>query len=373
MKENDLIKKALSENVTDKDLLYSRIISSATKTKKRKFSMKKVIIIAASIALLSVTAVASVRLLTPREVAEDMIFTDESGVTHDHFATPFTLDDSVDINESRTDAGLKITFMGFAHGEGIDVSDLVVDKNKTYAVIAIENEDGTPIEMMESMLTVSPLVKGMNPGLHNAFTFGASGMGTLIDGVQYQLMELELIEYFAANQLYLSVSDGAPTIGAYLFDEQSGEITANPDHEGVNVLFNLPIDPSKADSTRVEEYLARFENPVEDETSNEDSTAENGEDDLLAMTKEDVAAMGEIIYEDVVSANSIGAYDIYWSENNIFTTMPGEDVKTFEIGVSQMFSISGNNETSKLLFIERVSETELKTSVYEVDTDKITS
>ncbi len=401
MRENDLIKKALSENVTDKDLLYSKILKSATKPKRRilsftsfkrnplefprlaektdktsernSYTMKKIIIIAASIALLSITAFASVRLLTPQEVAEDMVFTDDSGVTYDHFATPFTFDDAVDINESRIDAGLKITFMGFAHGEGINVSDIEVDQNKTYAVIAIENEDGTPIEMIESMLTVSPLVKGMNPGLHNAFTFGASGMGTLIDGVQYQLMELETIEYFADNQLYLSISDGAPTIGAYLFDEQSGEITANPDHEGVNVLFNLPVDPAKADSARVDEYLARFENPEDDENSNDGNTAEGGEDYFLTMTKEDAAAMGDLVYEDVVGTNSDDAYDIYWSENNIFTTMPGEDVKTFEIGVSQLLSISGKDDTSKLLFIERTSETELKISVYEVDTDKLIS
>ncbi len=368
MRESEIIKKALSENVTDKDDIYRKVVFYGTKPTRRSLSMKRVIIIAASVALLSITAFASVRLLTPREVADDMIFTDESGVVYDHFATPFTLDDAVEINESHTDAGLTITFLGFAHGEGIDVSDLEVDKNKTYAVIAVENEDGTPIEMMEYMLTVSPLVKGMNPGLHNGFTFGTSGMGTLIDGVQYQLMELEVIEYFAENQLYLSVSDAMPGMPAYIFDEQSGEITANPDYEGVNVLFNLPIDPAKADSARVDEYLERMKNPVEDETSN---NSDEGDDYFLTMTQDDAAAVGELVYEDVVSANNDGAYDIYWNENSIFTTMPGEDVKTYEIGDATLFSISGRDDTSKLLFIERISETELKTSVYEVNTDDL--
>ncbi len=368
MKEKDLLKKALSKNVTDKYDIYRRIVLSPTKPKRRSLSMKKIIIIAASFLLLSTTVFASVKLLSPREVAEDMVFTDESGVTYDHFATPFTFDNAVEINESHTDAGFKITFMGFAHGEGIDVSDLAVDNSKTYAVIAIENEDGTPIETMESMLTVSPLVNGMNPGLHNAFTFGASGMGTLIDGVQYQLMELDVIEYFAAEKLYLSVSDAAPSIDVYLFDEQSGEITANPDYKGLNVLFDLPIDSAKADSAKVDEYLTRFETPVEDKTLNE---GESNEDDILEMSIDEVAAIGELVFEDIVTANSNGEYDIYWNETNIFTTMQARDVATFELGVPTLFSISGNDETSKVLFIERTSDDELKTSVYEVKTNEL--
>ncbi len=324
--------------------------------------MKKIIIIAASFLLLSTTAFAAVRLLSSREVAEDMVFTDESGVTYDHFATPFTFDDAVEVYEHRTDAGFTITFMGFAHGEGIDVSDLAVDSSKTYAVIAIENADGTPIEVMESMFTVSPLVNGMNPGLHNAFTFGASGMGTLIDGVQYQLMELDIIEYFAAEQLYLSVSDTAPSLGVYLFDEHSGEITANPDYEGLNVLFDLPIDPAKADSARVDEYLARFAGSGEDEADNENSEE---------YSKDEIAAMGELVFEDVVLANSSGAYDIYWNATNIFTTIRGEDAVMYEEGIPMLFAISGDNEMSNVLFIERTSDTELSVSVYEVETGEL--
>ncbi len=390
MKENDLIKNALSENVTDKDDIYRKIILSAKQTTRNSFvplerntllpphsvaekhktskrsnhTMKRTINIAETIELLSITAFASVRLLTPREVAQDMIFTDESGVVYDHFATPFTFDEAVEINESHTDAELKITFLGFAHGEGIEVSELAVDRNKTYAVIAIENEDGTPIETIETMLTVSPLVKGMNPGLHNGFTFGTSGKGTLIDGVQYQLMELEVIEYFAENHLYLSVSDTMPGMPAYIFDEQSGEITANPDYEGINVLFDLPIDPAKADSEKVDEYLQRIENPEENEVSDEDNSSSGGETDFFEMTKEEVAAGGELIFEDIVTANPDGSYSIYWNDIDIFTTMPGEDVMTFEIGVAKLFSVTGNNETNSILFIERISETELKTSVY---------
>ncbi len=372
MKEKDLIKKALSENVTDKDDIYRRIVLSATKPTRRSLHMKKVLIIAASITLLSITAFASVRLLTPKEVADDMVFTTESGETIDHFATPFETGsgDSVQINETQIDAGLKITFLGFAHGEGIDTPDLAVDSNKTYAVIAIENEDGTPIEIMESMLTVSPLVNGMNPGLHNAFTFGASGMGTLIDGVQYQLMELDVIEYFAAEKLYLSVSDTVPGIGPYAFDEQSGEITTNPEYTGVNVLFNLPIDPAKADSAKVDEYLAKFENPSEDDFADE-AVDEGGEDDMFGISKDAIAAKGELVFEDVVKANSNGEYDIYWNETNIFTTMKADDIATFELNAPTMFSISGNSETSKVLFIERTSDAEIKTSVYEVNTSEL--
>ncbi len=362
MKENVLIKKALSENVTDKHDIYRRVVLSATKPTRRSLNMKKTLIIAASFLLLSTTVFASVRLLSPKEVAQDMVFTDESGVTYDHFATPFTFDNAVEINESHTDAGLKITLMGFAHGDGIDVSDLAVDSSKTYAVIAVENEDGTPIESIESMLTVSPLVKGMNPGLHNGFTFGTSGMGTLIDGVQYQLMELDAIEYFAAEKLYLSVSDAVPSIDLYFFDQQSGEITENQDYEGVNLLFDLPIDPARADSAKVDEYLARFEDSGDEEVSTDDDEE---------YSKDDIAAKGKLIFEDVVSANSKGIYDIYWNETSIFTSMPGEDAVLLETGIPKLFAISGDNTTSSVLFIEKTSDDELKISVYEVQTSEL--
>ncbi len=390
MTEKDLIKKALSDNLTDKNAIYSNIVMSATKPNKRSYPMKKLIIAAAVITLLSITAFASVRLLSPQEVAEDMVFTTESGETIDHFATPFESGDMVEINESQIDAGLKITFLGFAHGEGIDVSELAVDTSKTYAVIAIENEDGTPIQAIESMPIVSPLVNGMNPGLHNAFTFGAFGMGTLIDGVQYQLMELDVIEYFAGEKLYLCVSDSVPNISSYAFDEHSGEISVNSDYDGLNVLFNLPIDPAKADSARVNEYLAKFENSADDNASDE-STADlsydeiyenlieqglNEEDakhqaqieistqNILSMQVSEIIALGTLTFEKTLTADANGEFGVYWSEEAIFTNISKDYFETFEIGVPFIESLSANNSTTKVIILEKVSQTELKSATY---------
>lgn len=48
--------------------------------------------------------------------------------------------------------------------------------------------------------------------------------------------------------MYLGICDSmALENGAYLYDENTGIITSNKEYEGMNLLFRLPIDESKAD------------------------------------------------------------------------------------------------------------------------------
>ncbi len=396
MNEKDFLKKALSDEIVDKNAIYEQILLSANTTQDRSIKMrsiKRVLIAAACISLVGITAVASVRLLSAQQVAEELEFTDQSGETVDHFSKPFTLDSAVDVQQTQSDNGLNITFLGFAHGEGIDNADLNADPNKTYVVIAVENADGTAItqEFFEQgMMVVSPFIKGYNPGLHNAFTLGANGSGTLIDGVMYQLMEVDNIEYFANETLYLGVSDCIPNNNVFMLNGTSGEITANTNYEGLSVLFDLPIDTAKADDAKVQEYFSNYENqgnaeeteePIDDMNYEElyqmyisegldEETAKNfAEIDILnraiaSLTIDELQIKGELSHEKTTTADTNGSFAIYWNETDKYTDFLSGEFALLEIGKPFVASIGSNETTSTVLVLEKISDTEIKYSVY---------
>lgn len=45
---------------------------------------------------------------------------------------------------------------------------------------------------------------------------------------------------------------------AYNFDQATGEITRNENYKGINALFELPLDKSKADEAKAEKLLAKW-------------------------------------------------------------------------------------------------------------------
>jgi hypothetical protein len=59
---------------------------------------------------------------------------------------------------------------------------------------------------------------------------------------------------------------------AFIYDEQTGEITANPDYIGASVIFNLPVDKSLADPIKAEQYISDF---YGDDIGNEPDIHEN--------------------------------------------------------------------------------------------------
>ncbi len=76
------------------------------------------------------------------------------------------------------------------------------------------------------------------------------------DGIMYRIVECDGLEIFADRGLYLGViSNPFYDIKAYDYDLETGEIIPNVDYEGVNILFDLPIDPLKGDFDKAENYL----------------------------------------------------------------------------------------------------------------------
>lgn len=214
----------------------------------------------AAAVLMSSTAMAAWMLLRPAQVPEQ--FHDDT------LSGAFDSEDAVNINASATSGGYTFTLMAIVSGEGLSNfggSAAQVQPERTYAVLAIQNADGSPIpEEQEFDITnsimVTPLIRGLAPWQYNIASMGGSFSQALVDGVAYRLVECDDIMAFADRGLYVGVC-GVPFVmrDTFLFDEATGEIGVNPEFQGASAVFELPIDPSLGDPERAEEYLAEFE------------------------------------------------------------------------------------------------------------------
>ena len=207
--------------------------------KKGKFKIGLVAAVAA--AALTLTAAAAVSLLEPRDVAL------QAGNTA--LAAAFENDQAVAVNDTKTVGDYSVTLMGLVSGEGLSQVESLpggVTRDKTYAVLAYQRTDGTPIQEDVPDLTVSPLVEGYAPWALNAWTLGGGTYTFAQDGTLYYLFECDNVEPFADHTVYLAVYPGThipPSAELFDFDQASGLITP----KGDAAMFSLPLDKAKAD------------------------------------------------------------------------------------------------------------------------------
>lgn len=70
-------------------------------------------------------------------------------------------------------------------------------------------------------------------------------------------METDNVEYFADYGIYVGVSDGDMYNNqAYIYDTDTGEILRSETYQGVNALFDLPVNTAKADSVKASGIIA---------------------------------------------------------------------------------------------------------------------
>lgn len=167
-----------------------------------------------------------------------------------------------EVMQTVTDGAYSVTYLGHVTGEYISdrtSSSWELNPDRIYVAVAIEKVDKTPMEY-EDTIFVSPLIQGLTPWKYNIGTMNGGSVGKIIDGVLYRIIQCDNVEMFADKKLYLAVSDTAFfSIDAFLYNEATGEITVNEAYEGTNILFDLELDPSKADPIKAKEYLDRFE------------------------------------------------------------------------------------------------------------------
>lgn len=148
--------------------------------------------------------------------------------------------------------GYQVTLLGVASGE--DISDYPMGSgpenlqmDRTYAVLAIQREDGAPMTEDDSFF-VSPLIQGYDPVEYNAATMRGAATFFEEEGMLYWLVSCSNVEYFADHTIYLCVTDtDFYRKGLYTYDEADGSISRREDYDGLNALFELELDRSKAD------------------------------------------------------------------------------------------------------------------------------
>lgn len=209
----------------------------------------------------SVGAIAASRFFSPKEIAQEL--------GNKKLAKAFEGRLSKEIMKTQKSEDYTITLLGMVSGK--DISDIKeigtnVVKEKTYVAIAIEKTDGTKIPDKDEngeyisytdQFLASPLIEGYNPLQYNVYTMDGGVMYFVRDGILYWVVESDNVEIFANNKIYLSICAGgfSSIARAYNYDEKTGAITQNKSYDGVNALFELPIDKSKASEEKVKDYI----------------------------------------------------------------------------------------------------------------------
>lgn len=273
--------------------------------KKNKRRIPAAVLTAVAVLGIStVTAYAALNYLTPDNVAEKMHQT--------KLEDAFSGEDAILVNETQSFGGYNVTFLGVVSGENL--TEVSKDGNtsfgidKTYAVVAIENFDGTPMPdtsedaYNELEFFVSPLIAGYNPFEYNAATMHGGYQEMSEDGILYRIAECDSVEMFADHELYLCVVDRMfLNAGPYEFDEVTGEISRNESYEGLNALFDLPLDESKANPDEAKAYMDSLFGEDEAESSNENTAA--GETENIAGNDLDVPAEVKNLVDNLTSEN----------------------------------------------------------------------
>lgn len=314
-KLDDLLKDALTPSEEPSAWLNQRIVQTAKGGKNmRKPFFKTVPVIAAiAVAVLAaggLTTYAAWNYLSMDQVAEV--------IENKTLADAFRGEDAIRINESQSYGDYKITLLGTVSGENMtdyttEKNGVIVQNDRSYVVVSIEKTDGSamPKDTGAGDFLVTPFIKGQNPAKLNIFHMGGGASAFVQDGIKYCIFEMDNLEPFAKRGIYLGVlGDTFYDSNAYNFDEETGEITRNENYEGINALFVLPLDESKADEKAAEEQLAKwkadFEGSAADEEEKTETDMESGEDETESEL--DKWTPERLKKEAVLIKNSVKSY-----------------------------------------------------------------
>lgn len=244
--------------------------------------------------MITVSAGAAVKYLKPAEAAE------KAGIESEKIEAAFLSKDAIEINESKDAGDYRFTLLGITTEQGIAASQFsqeVTAQGDIYAIVAVEHMDGTPMPdtsddaYSELTFFMSPLVDGLTPWQYNTASMGGGYSDFVENGILYRVIASDDITMFADRGLYLCISDTTfYDTNAYNYDEASGKIARNENYEGINLLFDLPIDEDRADQEKAAEYLKNLES----DRTKEDVSETDEEKGWDAAAEELSASIDEI-------------------------------------------------------------------------------
>jgi len=307
---DELLKYALTPTDEPDSRLNQSIINQVKERqimKKRVWKRLPAALIAVIVLGCASVTVFAMKYLSVRDIVEK---TEDTKL-----ADAFSSEDAIFINETQSYDGYDVTLMGIVSGKNLSkyesFDNEIPLEDRTYCVVAIKHTDGTPMAEMndaafdEESFFVSPLIRDFNPLIYNAFLFNGGYNEFVEDGVRYRLVECDNIEMFADHGLYLCVCDGGShgTITynseAYKYDETTGVISRNEDYNGLNALFDLPIEASKADPEAVKKYLESQGMEEENEPDLEEYDSEDKDKWRHQITPENIDSYAERLEDSV--------------------------------------------------------------------------
>lgn len=213
----------------------------------------------------SVSTIAAYRFLNPSQVATE--------TNNQKLAKAFQGTDALFINETQTCGDYNITLLGSTSGKNIgDTIPADIAEDEIYAVLALKRTDGAPLpkfntpEHAKLPFFPSFYIKGLNPARYNLDSMNGFYTSCEKNGVYYYIVAMRNIEIFADKGIYVGLcsagEDGDYNPDAYTFYKKSGKITGSKQFDGVNALFVLPVDQSKADPKQAETFLQNLNTSV---------------------------------------------------------------------------------------------------------------
>lgn len=229
--------------------------------------------------LCSSTAFAVYKYLTPAEVVTE--------INDNALQKAFLSEDAILVNETQESGGYKITLMGSVAGRNI--SDFLMKNGKgevledrIYTIITIERADGSPMpdtssdEYGDECFFASHYIHGLDPNVYSMMSMNGGYTEFVNNGIRYRVLDMDNIEMFADRGIYVGVNSGSfYDSDAYVYDGSTGEMSRNESYTGVNALFHLPVDKSKADPAAAEAYLKTFEQSMNEPDEPIEKSAEN--------------------------------------------------------------------------------------------------
>lgn len=269
---DELLKRALTPMEEPGEELNREILNQVKEErsmKNRRFKKKGTVaaVAAALTAAASMTAFAAWQYRSASQVAEEL---------GEERLDQIFAEQAVQV-ESQSFGGYKVVLLGMVSGENLSEYPRMVGEaihsDRTYLAVAVSREDGSPVDDENEDFFMSPLVGSLNPKDNNVLEWAGNYGQYVEDGVLYRLTECDNIEYFADQNLYVCVTDTTfYKKGLYEWKESEGTIVRNDGYEGLNALFELQIDPSKADPEKAGSFLEKLEKKEQEskETSHSD-------------------------------------------------------------------------------------------------------
>ncbi|MCL2353304.1 MAG: DUF4179 domain-containing protein [Defluviitaleaceae bacterium] len=303
-KNIDSIKNKTFKKIEEKTIMKKPFL-------KRSFGTVAAVFAAALV--VATTTFAAMHLLrSPSEVIE--IAGGNAALT-----AAFEGSDAININQTITSNGQAITLLALVSGK--DISDHPIYNStgeilndRTYAILAIKNLDGSPMpspmDAAYQPLAVSPFINGKSPWVVNVFSMGGGTISVVEDGIMYIIADFTNITKFADRGIYLGVNTGigmGNIIDAFTLDEESGTIVTSANFDGSSAVFALPVDPSLAQPERASQFLYELFGDTNFDQEQE-ITIEFGPENL-SLYRATYESLNAWMMEQVEARRASGDYD----------------------------------------------------------------